>query len=200
MRRRALCCGEGGIAKVIGERIDDRRLAKKKERGAGRKGLLWERMNRVGSAAVFVGWSLMLVACDLERNAQPIIIRAKPPLIEHQFCIALRDAEREPQDSVVMRGTVRHGRRDTFHVRCDGEEREMLFALVVPGDDDFGMKELRKQWNKKTGIRDLACGRCPKYDITAKFVGMVKKDESGRLVFVAQTADEVRRIRIQRGK
>lgn len=142
-----------------------------------------------------VGLSLLLIACDPERNTRPIIMRANPPLIEHQFCIALRDAEREPQDSVVMKGTAVHGRPDVFRVTCDGEDRELLFALAPAGDDDFAMKDLRKAWNNRTGAKDAECPRCPKYDLTAKFVGMVKRDESGKLVFVAQTADEVRRIR-----
>ncbi len=149
---------------------------------------------------MLVAWSLVLGACDAERNTRPIIMKAKPPLIEHQFCIALRDAEREPQDSVVMRGTAVHGNPDTFRVTCDGEEHELLFELWPAGDDDFGMKELRKAWNKRTGAKDPLCSHWPKYDITAMFVGMVKRDESGRLNFVAQTADEVRRIRIRRAK
>lgn len=72
----------------------------------------------------------------------------------------------------------------------------MGFTLAPAIDDDFGMKDLRKVWNKRTGAKDKGCPGCPRYDLTAKFVGMVKKDESGKLVFVAQTADEVRKIRI----
>ena len=156
-------------------------------------------MNRTGSVAVLVGLSLMLVACDAERNTRPVIMKAKPPLIEHQFCLALRDAERRPQDSMVIKGTAVHGNPDRFWVMCDGEEHELGFALAPAMDDDFGMKELRKVWNKRTGAKYKKCPRCPKYDISAKFVGMVKKDESGKLVFVAQTADEVRRIRREKG-
>jgi len=152
-------------------------------------------MNRMGSILVLVGVSLVLIACDPERNTRPIIMNAKPPLIEHQFCLALLDAERRPQDSMVVRGTAIHGNPDTFRATCDGEEHELGFELAPAVDDDFGMKLLRKQWNKKTSAKDATCARCPKYDIQAKFVGMVRKDESGRLVFVAQTADEIRRRR-----
>ena len=155
-------------------------------------------MKRIRAVAVLVGFSLVLGACDPERTTRPIIMKAKPPLIEHQFCLALLDAERRPQDSMVIKGIAVHGYPDTFTAMCDGEEHVMEFTLAPASDDDFGMKELRKAWNKRTGAKDPICSRCPKYDIRAKFVGMVKKDESGKLVFVAQTADEVRRIRIRK--
>jgi hypothetical protein len=137
-----------------------------------------------------------LLACDPYRDTRPITVVAKPPLIEHQLCLALHDAEREPQDSVVVTGTAIHGSPDLLRVSCEGEVHELLFALAPP-PDDLAMKELRKAWNKKTGARDSECSRCPKYDLTAKFVGMVKRDESGRLIYVAQTADEIRRHRVR---
>jgi hypothetical protein len=112
--------------------------------------------------------------------------------------MALHGAEREPQDSVVMMGTAVHGTPDVFRLTCEGEAHELLFTLAPP-PDDLGMKDLRKQWNKKTSPKDPECSRCAKYDLTAKFVGMVRKNESGRLIYVAQTADEVRRKRVRYG-
>ena len=153
---------------------------------------------RIRNGVIGLAMGGLLVGCDPGRNTGPIIMRAKPPLIERQFCIALRDAEREPQDSVVMTGTALHGTPDVFRVNCNGETHELLFKLSPPGDDDFGMKNLRKQWNKKTGAKDAECSRCPKYNVTAKFVGMVRKDASGRLAYEAQTADDLRRHKIRR--
>jgi hypothetical protein len=139
-----------------------------------------------------------LLACDPYRDTRPITVVAKPPLIEHQSCLALHDAESEPQDSVVMVGTAVHGTPDLFRMACEGEVHELLFALAPP-PDDLGMKDLRKQWNKKTGAKDPECSRCPKYDLAAKFVGMVKKNEGGKLIYVAQTADGIRRKRVRYG-
>jgi hypothetical protein len=136
------------------------------------------------------------LACDPYRDTRPIIVNAKPPLIEHQFCLALHDAEHESQDSVVMTGTAVHGTPDLFRVTCEGQTHELLFALAPP-PDDLGMKELRRQWNKRTGGKSAECIRCPKFDLTAKFVGMVKRDETQRrLIYIAQGADDVRRTRI----
>ena len=99
-----------------------------------------------------------------------------------------------------MTGTAIHGQPDVFRVTCEGEQHELLIALSPP-PDDLNMKELRKQWNKKTGAKSEPCSRCPKYDLTAKFVGMVKRDEHDptRLLFVVQGADEIRRHRIRYG-
>lgn len=155
-------------------------------------------MRHKGIAAL-IGLCGLLAGCDAERNTRPIILRAKPPLIEHQFCMAMRDAERAPQDSVVMKGTAVHGDPDLFRVNCEGELHELLFALAPARNDDSPMKDLRKQWNKRTGAKDPVCARCPKYDVSANFVGMVKKDESGKLVFIVQAVDEMRRKRIRRG-
>src|SRR5512146_1961219 len=91
------------------------------------------------AAIVCVG----LAGCDPYRDTRPITIVAKPPLIERQSCMALRDAERGDVDAVVMIGTAVHGAPDVFRVRCDGEERELLFALAAP-PDDLGMKDLRR--------------------------------------------------------
>ena len=39
--------------------------------------------------------------------------------------------------------------------------------------------------------KSAECSRCPKYDLTAKFVGMVKRDETQRrLIYIAQGADD----------
>jgi len=140
----------------------------------------------------------ILLACDPYRDTRPITVVAKPPLIEHQSCLALHDAEREPQDSAVMVGTAVHGNPDVFRVTCEGEVHELQFVLAPP-PDDLGMKDLRKQWSKKTGTKDPECSRCPKYDLTAKFVGMLKTNESGKLIYVAQTADGIRRKRVRYG-
>jgi len=144
--------------------------------------------------------AILMSACDPYRDTRPITMIAKPPLIERQFCMALRDAERAPQDSVVMTGIAVHGTPDVFRVSCEAEQHELIFVLSPP-PDDLNMKELRKQWNKKTGAKSVPCGRCPKYDLTAKFVGMVKRDDRDptRLMFVVQGADEIRRHRIRYG-
>ncbi len=150
---------------------------------------------RVRGAALAAIVCVGLAGCDPYRDTRPITIVAKPPLIQRQSCMALRDAEREDVDAVVMMGTAVHGAPDMFRTTCGGEQRELLFALAAP-PDDLGMKDLRKQWNKKTGKKDRWCARCPKYDLTGKFVGMVKKDESGRLVYVVQSG-EFRKKRVR---
>jgi hypothetical protein len=140
--------------------------------------------------------STILLACDPYRDSRPIIVKAKPPLIQHQFCIALHDAEREPQESVVITGTAVHGTPDLFRVTCDGEAHELLFTLAPP-PDDLGMKELRNQWNKKTSRRSLDCARCPKYELSGRFVGTIRRSETqNRLIYIAQGADDIRRTRI----
>jgi hypothetical protein len=151
-----------------------------------------------GQAALAILLMCILLACDPYRDTRPITVVAKPPLIEHQSCLALHDAEREPQDSAVMVGTAVHGNPDVFRVTCEGEVHELQFVLAPP-PDDLGMKDLRKQWSKKTGTKDPECSRCPKYDLTAKFVGMLKTNESGKLIYVAQTADGIRRKRVRYG-
>ena len=140
---------------------------------------------------------LLLIACDPNRSSRPIQVVLTPELVQRQSCQALADAERKPQDEVVITGTAEHGHPDVLRITCDGKARTLIFALASP-PDDLGMKQLRKQWQSKTSPKHAECSACPKYNVSARFVGEVSADpaDPSRLLFFARTADQIHRKRI----
>jgi hypothetical protein len=146
------------------------------------------------AASVF----LFLTGCDPNRATRPIQVVATPELVARQSCQALVDAERKPQDEVVLTGTAEHGHPDLLHIACDGKEHTVIFMLM-PSPGDLGMKELRRQWQKKTSSQASECPSCPRYNVRARFVGMLRADpaESTRLLYLVRTADQIHKLRIQ---
>ena len=137
----------------------------------------------------------LTLACDSYRDTRPIRTVASPDLVQRQSCQALADAESKPQEEVVLNGIAEHGRPDTLRIECDAP-RSLIF-LLTPQPDDLGMKELRAQWQKTT--KDKLCPGCPKYNVAARFVGTLRADpgQSGRLLFLVRTADNIHRKRIR---
>lgn len=145
--------------------------------------------------------TFVLTACDPYRDSRPIQVVATPALVQRQSCQAIEDAHRSAQDEAVLIGVAEHGHPDVLRVTCDGRERQLVFMLVPP-PDDLGMKELRKQWQKKTGAHAVECSACPKYNVSAKFVGTLRADpaDSNRLLYLVRTADKIQRKRIHYDK
>ncbi len=141
-----------------------------------------------------IAFALLLLGCDSSRELRPITVAATPDMLDRLSCQALTEAERKPQEEVVLVGTAEHGRPDVLRVKCDGLERVVIFALM-PSKDDLGMKELEKTWRKATATKFAACPSCPKYDVTGKFVGTLRADpaDATRLLFLVRTADKIHR-------
>lgn len=142
---------------------------------------------------------LLLIGCDPNRSTRPIQVVAPAELMARQSCQALIDAELKVQDEVVMTGTAEHGRPDVVRVKCDNQEHTLIFMLL-PKADDLGMREFRKQWQKKTSPNARNCAACPKYNISARFVGLLRTDpaDSKRLLYIVRTADRIHRLKIRR--
>ena len=142
---------------------------------------------------------LILSACDPARNTRPIRVVASPELLDRQSCQFIKDAQRKPQEEVVLTGTASHGSPDTLRISCEGQEHRIVIAFAPP-PDDLGMKELRRQWTKKTSKNDQKCSSCPKYNITARFVGELTTAGGGDknfVLYVVRTADRIRKSKIR---
>lgn len=153
------------------------------------------------SLILLTAGTFILTACDPYRDTRPIQVVATPELVQRQSCEAIEDAHRHAQDETVLTGVAEHGHPDTLRISCDGRERQLVFMLVPP-PDDLGMKELRRQWQKKTGAHSDDCHSCPKYNVSAKFVGTLRADpaDPDRLLYLVRTADRIQRKRIHYGK
>lgn len=141
---------------------------------------------------------LLLVACDPSRETRTIHVVATPEFVQRQSCQAVVDAEQKPQEEIVLTGTAEHGHPDLLYVSCEDKQRSLIFASP-PASDDLGMKQFLKQWKKRNSAAFKYCRSCPKYNVTAKFVGTIRSDpaDHSRLLYFPRTADNLHRRRIQ---
>jgi len=149
---------------------------------------------------IFAICFLLFTACDLSREPRTIHIVATPELVQRQSCQAITDAARKPQEEVVLTGTAEHGQPDLLRVVCEGKEHSLIFAPPAVSDD-LGMKQFLKQWRKKNSAASNPCQSCPKYNVTAKFVGTIRTDpaDHSRFLYFPRTADNFHRKKIQYG-
>jgi hypothetical protein len=153
-------------------------------------------MRRLGFIAA--SCFLLFTACDLSRETRTIHVVATPEFVQRQSCQAVLDAEQKPQEEIVLTGTAEHGHPDLIHVTCGDRQRSLIFA-PPPASDDLGMKQFLKQWKKRNSAAFKDCRSCPKYNVTAKFVGTIRSDpaDHSRLLYFPRTADNLHRKRIQ---
>lgn len=143
---------------------------------------------------------LLFAACDLSREPRTIHVVATPELVQRQSCQAMIDAVQKPQEEVVLTGTAEHGHPDLHRVVCEGKEHSLIFAAPAVSDD-LGMKQFLREWRRKNSATFKPCQSCPKYNVSAKFVGTIRTDPAdySRLLYFPRTADNFHRKSIQYG-